>query len=114
MAIQLRKSAFGTRPTATSPPDISRRDVTTNVLVDNGSTLVIGGLYQTSTLETISGIPFLKDLPLVGWLFRTPYAPDTTKNELIIFMTPRIINQDEAGMSDRTNTAAASNREKQI
>lgn len=101
MDITLSKSAFGTRPTSDAPPNMTRRNIKTNVLVDNGSTVVIGGLYQTSTLETVSGIPFLKDLPLVGWLFRTPYAPDTSKNELIIFMTPRIMNQDESGMVDR-------------
>ncbi len=101
MDIVLSKSAFGTRPTSDAPPNMTRRNISTNVLVDNGSTVVIGGLYQTSTLETVSGIPFLKDLPLVGWLFRTPYAPDTSKNELIIFMTPRIMNQDESGMVDR-------------
>lgn len=101
MQIALNKSAFGTRPTVDAPPNITRRNITTNVLVDNGSTVVIGGLYQTSTLETRSGIPYLRDLPLVGWLFSTPYAPDTSKNELIIFMTPRIMNQDEAGMVDR-------------
>lgn len=101
LEIALLKSAFGLRPTADAPPNITSRNVTTNVLVDNGSTVVIGGLYQTSTLETQSGVPFLKDLPLLGWLFRTPYAPESTKNELIIFMTPRIMNQDEAGMSER-------------
>ena len=101
MQINLSKSAFGTRPTNDAPPNITRRNITTNVLVDNGSTVVIGGLYQTSTLETRSGVPFFMDLPLIGWLFKTPYAPDTTKNELIIFMTPRIMNQDEAGMIDR-------------
>lgn len=101
MQITLNKSAFGTRPTPDSPPNITRRNITTNVLVDNGSTVVIGGLYQTASLETRSGIPYLKDLPLIGWLFSTPYAPDTTKNELIIFMTPRIMNQEEAGLSDR-------------
>jgi type IV pilus assembly protein PilQ len=47
----------------------------------------------------------LKDLPLIGWLFRTPYAPETEKNELIIFMTPRILNQEEAGLSDRSTSA---------
>ena len=104
MQINLVKSAFGTRPTADAPPNITRRNVTTNVLVENGSTVVIGGVYQTSTLETVSGVPFLKDLPLIGWLFRTPHAPDTTKNELIVFMTPRILNQDEAGFVDRQAT----------
>lgn len=101
MDIELNKSAFGTRPTSDSPPDQTRREIKTTVLVDNGSTIVIGGLYQTSTLETVSGIPFLKDLPLVGWLFRTPQAPDTAKNELIIFMTPRVMNQEAMGASQR-------------
>ncbi len=104
LQIALAKSAFGSRPSPDSPPNTTSRNVTTNVLVDNGSTVVIGGLYQTTSLEAVSGIPFLKDLPLLGWLFRTPYAPDTSKNELIIFMTPRIMNQDESGLSE-TQTA---------
>lgn len=111
MEINLSKSAFGTRPSTDSPPDQTSRNVQTNVLVENGSTVVIGGLYQTSTLETVSGVPFLKDLPLLGWLFRSPYAPDTAKNELIIFMTPRIINQEEAGMANRQASRGASTTE---
>jgi type IV pilus assembly protein PilQ len=102
MEIDLTKSAFSTRPSDAAPPNKTTRSVKTTVLVDNGSTVVIGGLYQTQSLEQRSGIPFLKDLPLVGWLFKTPYAPTTSKNELIIFMTPRIINQDEAGFVERT------------
>ncbi len=113
MQIQLTKSAFGTRPSPDAPPNTTSRNVNTNVLVDNGSTVVIGGLYQTTSLETISGIPLLKDLPLIGWLFRTPYAPDTTKNELIIFMTPRIMNQDESGLSE-TQTAKSEPEKKGI
>jgi type IV pilus assembly protein PilQ len=108
MDIDLKKSAFGSRPTNDSPPDQTSRNIKTKVLVDNGSTIVIGGLYQTSTLETVSGVPFLKDLPLVGWLFRTPQAPDTTKNELIIFMTPRVMNQEAMGMSQRQANLNAS------
>lgn len=104
MQISLIKSAFGVRAYTDGPPNITRRNVTTSVLVDNGSTVVIGGLYQTSTNETRSGIPVLRDLPLIGWLFSTPIAPDTQKNELIIFMTPRIMNSDEAGLSDRQAT----------
>jgi type IV pilus assembly protein PilQ len=111
MQITLSKSAFGTRPTTNAPPNITRRNITTNVLVDNGSTVVIGGLYQTTTLETVSGVPFLKDIPLLGWLFRTPYAPDTSKNELIIFMTPRIMNQEEAGLSDRQAKTSSTSKD---
>ena len=114
MQITLTKSAFGTRPSPDAPPNITTRNVNTNVLVDNGSTVVIGGLYQTASLETQSGIPFLKDLPLIGWLFKTPYAPDTSKNELIIFLTPRIMNQDEAGLSDRKTQNSSSILSKDI
>ncbi|MBT3584767.1 MAG: type IV pilus secretin PilQ [Halobacteriovoraceae bacterium] len=82
-----------------APPVLFKRNVKTNVLVDNGSTVVLGGLYQYTTSESHSGIPFLKDIPLIGWLFRTPFNPEKTKDELIIFVTPRIINQEEAGIS---------------
>ena len=43
-------------------------------------------------------MPFLKDIPLLGWLFRTSYAPLQDKQELIIFLTPRVINEKEAGL----------------
>lgn len=104
MQINLTKSAFGVRPSTDAPPNINTRAVNTNVLVDNGSTVVIGGLYQNNSLETHSGIPVLKDLPLIGWLFRTSQNTETSKNELIIFMTPRILNQEEAGFSERAST----------
>ena len=101
MQISLSKSSFGTRPSEDAPPNMNSRNINTNVLVDNGSTIVIGGLYQTDSLDQHSGIPFMKDLPLIGWLFRTPLSNVTNKNELVIFMTPRIINQEEAGFSER-------------
>ena len=84
---------------ASLPPPKQGRQITTRVLVDNGSTIVIGGIYNYDKSENHSGIPFLKDIPLIGWLFRTPQNPTTNKNELIIFITPRIINQAEAGLS---------------
>jgi len=101
MQVSLTKSGFGARLTNTAPPNQTTRTVNTNVLVDNGSTIVIGGLYSTESSESVSGIPFLKDLPLIGWLFRTPYNPTNNRSELIIFLTPRIINQEEAGLVDR-------------
>jgi type IV pilus assembly protein PilQ len=101
MTINLAKASFGSRPSGDAPPNLNRRNINTNVLVDNGSTVVIGGLYSTDSLESISGIPVLKDLPLIGWLFRSPKNTIIDKKELIIFMTPRIINQEEAGLSDR-------------
>ncbi|MEX0799331.1 MAG: secretin N-terminal domain-containing protein, partial [Bacteriovoracaceae bacterium] len=101
MNVNLTKGGFGTAG-AGGLPNTTANNITTNVLVDNGSTVVIGGLYQTSTSEVESGVPFLKDLPLVGWLFRNAYNPNRNRSELIVFLTPRIINQEEAGLVDRT------------
>lgn len=106
MDVDLTKSGFtGTRPDADAPPDVNERKIKTNVLVDNGSTIVLGGLYQYSRTESHSGVPFLKDLPLLGWIFRTPFNPARKKSELIIFITPRVINQEAAGLSEREGDA---------
>lgn len=102
MDIELTKEQFGDVPSPGAPPNKQSREITTNVLVDNGSTIVLGGIYNFETRENHSGVPFLKDVPLVGWLFRTPHNPTTAKNELVIFMTPRVINQEEAGLVDRS------------
>ena len=99
MEINMNKEQFGDIPSAGAPPEISSRSVTTNVLVDNGSTIVIGGVYNYERTENHEGIPFLKDVPLIGWAFRSPYNPQMAKNEMIIFITPRVINQEEAGLA---------------
>jgi type IV pilus assembly protein PilQ len=63
---------------------------------------VIGGIYTSDELQAKDGIPGLMNIPILGWLFKT--RTDTrTKNELLIFLTPRILAIDEA----KTQTAAA-------
>lgn len=99
--VQVKKDSLTPTAQTGAPQDEIKRTIKTQVLVDNGSTIVIGGIYSYAHSENHSGIPFLKDIPLVGWLFRTKYNPATIKNELIIFLTPRIINSEEAGLADR-------------
>ncbi|MGZ3788365.1 MAG: type IV pilus secretin PilQ [Bacteriovorax sp.] len=99
--VSVKKDSQSASATPSAPSDLTKRQIKTEVLVDNGATVVIGGIYSYSQAESHSGIPFLKDVPLVGWLFRTKYNPATQKKELIIFLTPRIINQEEAGLVDR-------------
>lgn len=99
--LDLTKDSFNPGGAAGDPKEIVKRKVKTQVLVDNGSTIVLGGIYTYQHEESHNGIPFLKDIPLLGWLFRTKYNPATNKKELIIFITPRIINQEEAGLVDR-------------
>jgi type IV pilus assembly protein PilQ len=101
LEIAVTKEHFSTAPSADAPPDVAKRKIETSVLVDSGSTIVLGGVYNYTKLESQSGVPFLKDIPLIGWLFRTPYNPSTNKTEMIIFMTPRVINAEESGIVDK-------------
>lgn len=101
MEVSLQKDSLGTQIAINNPKAETKRTVKTQVLVENGSTVVVGGIYTYENRESHSGVPFLKDIPLLGWLFRTQYNPDTTKKELIIFITPRIINSEEAGLVER-------------
>lgn len=70
---------------------INRRSATTKILVRNGQTAVIGGIYQSDSTESETGVPVLKDLPVLGWLFKSK-TQDLVKNELLIFLTPRILS----------------------
>jgi type IV pilus assembly protein PilQ len=101
LEVQVLKDSLGAQIAANSPRPETKRKIATQVLVDNGATVVLGGIYTYVNTESHSGVPFLKDIPLLGWLFRTKYNPSTEKKELIIFLTPRIINQEEAGLVDR-------------
>lgn len=100
LSVRIEKGSFGLQETDDAPPTVESK-ISTNVLVDNGSTVVIGGVYQTEDTERISGLPFFKDLPLIGWLFKSAYNPKKERNELVIFITPRIVNQEEAGLVNR-------------
>lgn len=101
LSVELQKDSLEAQLGIGKPRPETKRNVKTEVLVDNGATVVVGGIYTFTTNENHSGIPFLKDIPLIGWLFRTKYNPSNEKRELIIFLTPRIINQEEAGLVDR-------------
>ena len=99
LQLDLNKDSFGTQVSATTPPPTVKNMIKSNVLVDNGSTIVVGGIYTTQDAEISSGIPFLRDLPIIGWLFNSAYNPKKSRRELVVFITPRIINQDEAGFN---------------
>ncbi|WQI99720.1 type II secretion system protein GspD, partial [Acinetobacter schindleri] len=62
-----------------------------NVLVENGETVVLGGIFEQETLNQERKVPFLGDIPYLGRLFRQDTKSDN-KRELLIFVTPRIVN----------------------
>ncbi len=71
---------------------IDKRSVKTNVLVDNGETVVLGGVYERTLRNTLDRVPFLSDLPIVGNLFKRRANIDN-KSELLIFVTPKIVKE---------------------
>jgi type IV pilus assembly protein PilQ len=73
-------------------PSIDTRSVETQVLVADGQTVVLGGIYETERRETIKKVPYLGDIPGIGFFFRSKQRVDN-KAELLIFVTPRILEE---------------------
>lgn len=73
---------------------ISTNTVNTQVLVGNGETLVLGGIFQQTIQRTVSQIPLLGDIPLVGWLFKST-KNSNNKREILIFVTPHIVRTQQ-------------------
>lgn len=71
-------------------PTINTRQMMTSVLVKDEQTVVLGGIYETNNEQGQEGIPYLKDIPIVGWLFQQRHVRHS-KRELLIFVTPRIM-----------------------
>jgi len=80
---------------ARGDPTILKREAETDLLVMDGHTAVIGGIYTRNTGRNLDQIPFFGDIPVLGILFQRRRASDT-RNELVIFLTPRIVNRAEA------------------
>jgi type IV pilus assembly protein PilQ len=74
---------------------VDTRSVNTQVLVDNGDTTVIGGIFNNTVSTSRGGIPFLSKLPIVGFLLNNNNLSDN-RNEIFVFLTARILNADES------------------
>lgn len=72
-------------------PPIKSSVVETNVLVENGGTVVIGGVFSTKTENTVEKVPLLGDIPFLGWLFKVK-SDKGERRELLVFITPRVIS----------------------
>lgn len=73
---------------------INTQRIGTQVLVNNGETIVLGGIYQQQLIHGVTKVPVLGDIPLLGWLFRTS-SNFTERRELLIFVTPRIVTESQ-------------------
>ncbi len=90
MELEVHKDSVG--DVFNGVPSINTRKVTTEVLVGNGETAVLGGIYEETKTTTRDKVPFFGDIPVFGHLFKRN-IDDTTKNELLIFITPKIMQE---------------------
>ncbi len=93
--LDVKKDSIGTI-TVTSGgvnvPSINTSEITTQVLVNDGQTVVLGGILETTSRDSTNKVPFLGDVPILGNLFKQTLKTDN-KDELLIFVTPKIVRE---------------------
>jgi type IV pilus assembly protein PilQ len=93
MDLFIKKDSVGEIFAVGGEPSIDTNRIETQVLVDNGETLVLGGIYEQETRHDIDRTPFFGELPLIDWLFKKEFKQDD-KKELLIFVTPKIVKEE--------------------
>jgi len=91
MELEIKKEELDpTVPSVEGVPGTDKKEAKTSVIVKDGETVVIGGMYKITTNDSVSGVPGLMKIPLLGWLFKSDAITSST-SELLIFITPRIL-----------------------
>jgi type IV pilus assembly protein PilQ len=93
LKLEVNQDAKSKEASGTDQPIIDTRHITTNVLVNNGETVILGGIYERTKSNNVTRIPFISSIPIIGELFKHRSIVDSRK-ELLIFVTPRIVNQE--------------------
>jgi type IV pilus assembly protein PilQ len=88
--IKARSSTFGSNYRVGDIPNEFERSASSTVLVSSGQTFALGGIYKVTESDTVSGVPFFKDIPVIGTFFRRSSTNDSDE-ELLFFITPRIV-----------------------
>lgn len=89
LKVRATRNAVGARSNPAGP-SIDRREATTQVLVRDGDTMVIGGVFVDTQNNNVAGVPYLSRIPVLGWLFKNK-VESVAKQELLIFLTPTIV-----------------------
>lgn len=92
MDLEAKKNEADFSQQVNEVPTIDTKETKTQVIIKNGDTLVIGGIFKTTKSDSIAGVPGFSKIPLIGWLFKKKTNTDTT-TELLIFITPRVIKE---------------------
>ncbi len=99
MQLVVNKDTPIANPVAGGDPTIDKKKVLTKLLVKNGETVVLGGIYTQTTSDTINGVPGLMNIPIIGHLFKRKQKSNN-RNELLIFITPTVIDEGLNKQSD--------------
>ena len=89
MRVRATRNAVGARSNPAGP-SIDRREANTQVIVRDGETMVIGGVFIDTQNNNVQGVPYLSRIPVLGWLFKNK-SESVSKQELLIFLTPSIV-----------------------
>ncbi|ALA57674.1 type IV pilus secretin PilQ [Nitrospira moscoviensis] len=89
LRVRATRNAVGARSNPAGP-SIDRREATTQVIVRDGETMVIGGVFVDTQNNNVQGVPYLSRIPVLGWLFKNK-SESVSKQELLIFLTPTIV-----------------------
>jgi type IV pilus assembly protein PilQ len=98
MEVKVTKDAPDFSRAVNGVPPINKNEVNAKVLVSDGETIVIGGVFSNTQIRSVDKVPFLGDLPFLGRMFRRDVVQDN-KSELLIFLTPRIMNNQAVAVS---------------
>ncbi len=103
-AINMKIAATNNQPNAAltgsnGQPSITNREAKTQVLVKDGDTTVIGGIYTRQNSLQWNEVPILSQIPILGWLFKQKTVSDQ-RTELLIFITPHIVNRSESAVAN--------------
>ncbi|GAD60736.1 type 4 pili biogenesis protein PilQ [Aquipseudomonas alcaligenes NBRC 14159] len=99
MEVKVNKDEPDYQNALANVPPIKKNEVNAKVLVNDGETIVIGGVFSNEQSKAVDKVPLLGDMPFVGRLFRRDVVKDT-KNELLVFITPRIMNNQSIAVSN--------------
>jgi type IV pilus assembly protein PilQ len=88
--VEARSSSFGSSPPVDGIPSTLEREATSTILVKSGQTFALGGVYRLQDSDSVDGVPWLKDIPVLGALFRRTFISKSDE-ELIFFITPHIV-----------------------
>lgn len=98
MEVKVTKDAPDFANALNGVPPINKNEVNAKVLVNDGETIVIGGVFSNTQTKAVDKVPFLGDLPFLGRMFRRDVVQDK-KSELLVFLTPRIMNNQAIAVS---------------